>query len=647
MSESISNFSKSILNLPRYAKRAIALITDTALCILALWIAFYLRIDEFINIAVIQENRSNIIFAAFLSVIIALPLFWLAGLYRTIFRYSGKSVVVNITFALAIYGLIYFLVITIYSLKGVPRTLGILQPLVLFFLICGSRISVRYILSYSLNKISNLSFPRALIYGAGNAGRQLHSAIENNSAMKIVGFLDDDHSLHGQILQGKNIFSPTKIKSLILEKEVTHVLLALPSLNRGKRMEIIRKINQQKVIVRTLPSVTDLIEGKVTVSDIKELDVGDILEREIVLPNIQLLKKNIESKVVLVTGAGGSIGSEICLQAFKLNAKKIILIDISEYSLYKINSELENLKTKKVGAHDIEIKSFLASIQDESRLNQIIKKYKPNTVYHAAAYKHVPLVEENICEGIKNNVFGTLNVLNISIKEKVSDFVLISSDKAVRPTNVMGASKRLSELCLQAIHNNSNNLETKLCMVRFGNVLGSSGSIIPKFKKQIKDGGPVTLTHPDVTRYFMAIPEAAQLVIQAGAIAEGSDVFVLEMGKPIKIKSLIKRIVSLSGLTLQDEENLDGDIKIEITGLRPGEKLFEELMLGEDPQPTSHPKIFRAKDPYIEWTKLEKDLENLKNFLNQGKIMQVIEIMQKLVTNYRFNNKIVDALHND
>ena len=412
-------------------------------------------------------------------------------------------------------------------------------------------------------------------------------------------------------------------------------------------MKLLNKINQHKVIVRTLPSVSDLVEGKVTVSDIRDLDVVDILGREIVAPNSELLSKNIKSKVVLVTGAGGSIGSEICRQVFKLNPKKIIMVDISEYALYKISSELDDLKNKKVKIDELQVFSFLASVQDENRISQIIKKYKPDTVYHAAAYKHVPLVEENICEGVKNNVFGTLNILQISIKEKVSDFVLISSDKAVRPSNVMGASKRISELCLQAIHNSRNNLETKLCMVRFGNVLGSSGSIIPKFKKQIKDGGPVTLTHPEVTRYFMAITEAAQLVIQAGAIAEGADVFVLEMGEPIKIIDLIKRIVLLSGLSLQDEDNIDGDIKIKTVGLRPGEKLYEELMLGKNPQPTSHPKIYKAKDPYIEWVKLEKDLKNLKNLLDKGQIKEVIKILQILVTDYKFNNKIVDTLYNE
>tara|TARA_X000000950_G_scaffold192234_1_gene231961 strand:+ start:7495 stop:9438 length:1944 start_codon:yes stop_codon:yes gene_type:complete len=647
MSFNFSHFLKSVITLPRITKRIIALVSDALLCVFALWISFYLRIGEFISLSVMSENSENIITAALLSISIALPIFWLVGLYRTIFRYSGKAALINIVLALGIYGLTYFLVITIYSFKGVPRTLGIVQPLVLFFLVCGSRLFVIYIFGYDPNKINKSSLPRTLIYGAGNAGRQLVAALESNSEMKVIGFLDDDVSLHGQLILGKDIFPTNELKNLIISREVTHVLLAMPSINRGKRSEILNKINQHKVIVRTLPSVSDLVEGKVTVSDIRDLDVVDILGREIVAPNSELLSKNIKSKVVLVTGAGGSIGSEICRQVFKLNPKKIIMVDISEYALYKISSELDDLKNKKVKIDELQVFSFLASVQDENRISQIIKKYKPDTVYHAAAYKHVPLVEENICEGVKNNVFGTLNILQISIKEKVSDFVLISSDKAVRPSNVMGASKRISELCLQAIHNSRNNLETKLCMVRFGNVLGSSGSIIPKFKKQIKDGGPVTLTHPEVTRYFMAITEAAQLVIQAGAIAEGADVFVLEMGEPIKIIDLIKRIVLLSGLSLQDEDNIDGDIKIKTVGLRPGEKLYEELMLGKNPQPTSHPKIYKAKDPYIEWVKLEKDLKNLKNLLDKGQIKEVIKILQILVTDYKFNNKIVDTLYNE
>lgn len=633
------NFTKSILTLPRYAKQTIALLSDVTLCIIAVWLAFYLRLDQFISL------KGNFLWPAIFSVIFAIPIFWLFGFYRTMFRYSGKSVLVSVAFALFVYGLIYFSLITIYGIEGIPRSIGVLQPLILFFAIACSRLSVRYLLG-DLNKSKkrDLSLPKALIYGAGSAGRQLLSALDSSYEMKVCGFIDDDELLHGQVLQGQTIYSQGDLSQVIHSKEVTHILLALPSINRSKRMEIIKKINQHKVIVRTLPTVSDLVEGKVTTSDIRDLEIEDILGRNTVTPNSKLLSKNTNSKTVLITGAGGSIGSELSRQIIKLNPKKILLLDSSEYALYRILSELEDIKLKNKVNKNIEIIPIIGSVQDKKRVFEILKSFKPEIVYHAAAYKHVPLVEQNICEGIKNNIFGTLVAAEASIENGVKDFVLISSDKAVRPTNIMGASKRVAELCLQALFNHSNRKDTKLSIVRFGNVLGSSGSVIPKFKKQIKDGGPITLTHPDVTRYFMTIPEAAQLVIQAGAMAKGADVFVLDMGEPVKIKDLVKKIIVLSGLTLKNEENPDGDIKIKIIGLRHGEKLYEELLLGDDPQPTQHPKIFKARDPFIPWDQLSNILEDLKLFVDEGKIKEIIEILQKLVKGYKFNGQIVDQV---
>ena len=413
-----------------------------------------------------------------------------------------------------------------------------------------------------------------------------------------------------------------------------------------KRMQILKKINQYRVEVRTLPSVTALVEGKVTVSDIRELEVEDILGRDPVLPNKDLLIKNITSKTILVTGAGGSIGSELCRQIMKIGPTKLILVEISEYALYQIQSELEDVNSKmSAKGQNIEIISLLASVQDKTRMNDIIGTFKPDTLYHAAAYKHVPLVEENICEGVKNNVQGTLVTAKAAILNKVQNFVFISSDKAVRPTNVMGASKRLAELCLKALFDNSKT-ETRICMVRFGNVLGSSGSIIPKFKRQIREGGPVTLTHSEVTRYFMTIPEASQLVIQAGAMATGSDVFVLDMGEPIKIKDLIIRIVNLSGLSIQNKQNPDGDIRIEVIGLRPGEKLYEELLIGDNPQPTLHTKIKKAEDKFIIWEELEPELKKLENFIQENKAEDIIDLLRNLVNGYTIPLKIVDKVYN-
>ena len=431
-----------------------------------------------------------------------ISIFWLTGFYKTVFRYSGKSTLASVGFSILIYSLIFISIVTIYGIKDIPRSIEFYNPWY-FFCICGSRLGAMYILgNIDKNNSNPLTIPKALIYGAGSAGRQLVSALENSNEMKVVGFIDDDEFLHGQVLQGLKIYKPGSISNIILSKKVTHVLLAIPSVNRSKRMKIIKNISKYTVKVKTLPSVLDMVEDRVTISDIRELEVEDILGRDQILPNNQLLNKNVNSKVVLVTGAGGSIGSELCRQIIKLNPYKLIILDISEYSLYKIHMELEDIKVKMNTENHIDIIPLITSVQNESWMQKIINTFQPDTIYHAAAYKHVPLVEENVCEGLINNVFGSLNLAKLAISEKVSSFVLVSSDKAVRPTNVMGASKRLAELCLQALFNNSTNSFTKLCMVRFGNVLNSSGSVIPKFKKQIREGGPVTLTHPDVTRYF-------------------------------------------------------------------------------------------------------------------------------------------------
>ena len=640
MQKKLNNLFGFLLSFPRYAKILIALINDITLCVISLWIAFYLRLDAFVPL------RDNILWTALISTVAAISIFWLTGFYKTVFRYSGKSTLASVGFSILIYSLIFISIVTIYGIKDIPRSIGILQPLVLFFAICGSRLGAMYILgNIDKNNSNPLTIPKALIYGAGSAGRQLVSALENSNEMKVVGFIDDDEFLHGQVLQGLKIYKPGSISNIILSKKVTHVLLAIPSVNRSKRMKIIKNISKYKVKVKTLPSVLDMVEDRVTISDIRELEVEDILGRDQILPNNQLLNKNVNSKVVLVTGAGGSIGSELCRQIIKLNPYKLIILDISEYSLYKIHMELEDIKVKMSTENHIDIIPLITSVQNESWMQKIISTFQPDTIYHAAAYKHVPLVEENVCEGLKNNVFGSLNLAKLAISEKVSSFVLVSSDKAVRPTNVMGASKRLAELCLQALFNNSTNSFTKLCMVRFGNVLNSSGSVIPKFKKQIREGGPVTLTHPDVTRYFMTIPEAVQLVIQAGALAKGSDVFVLDMGKPVKIKNLIERIINLSGLSIQNENNPDGDISIKVIGLRPAEKLYEELLLGDDPQPTLHPKIKKAQDPYIPLDKLQPKLDNLKDLLNNGNVNEAINLIKEIVIGYKWDGKIVDQLY--
>ena len=578
--------------------------------------------------------------AVIVSVALALPVFWLLGLYRTIFRYSGLSIIFSVSIALLVYGLLYFLIFGVFGVTGIPRSIGILQPMLLFFGIVTSRILVKYLLSGNYFFKDKYQFlKKALVYGAGDNGRQLASALANNNELKVVGFLDDDDRLHGQVLQGHQIYSPLKIANLIKSKEVQLVLLALPNIPRLRRSEILNNLSNYPLQVQTLPTIIDIIQGRVNLSDIKDLDVDDILNRHQVLPNSELLSKNITSKVVLVTGVGGSIGSELARQIIKLNPQKLLLLELNEFALFKIYEELSIINK------NLKIIPLLINAQDQNKVNEIFKIFKVETVYHAAAYKHVPLVEENISESIRNNVFATVAVVKAALSQSVENFVLISSDKAVRPTNIMGASKRLAELCVQGLYQNTKNNKTKMSIVRFGNVLESSGSVIPKFKKQIKDGGPITLTHPDVTRYFMTLTEASQLVIQAGAMSEDCDVFVLDMGESVKIKDLIYKIVKLSGLTVKDESYKDGDIEIKIIGLRPGEKLYEELLLGDNPQKTQHPKIQKAQDPFIPFNQLEVDLNNLKNLLDHNKVLEVKELLAKIVKTYQSNSAIVDHFY--
>ena len=623
---------KDLINIPRYLKRIIAIILDIGISAICVWIAFYLRLEEFIKIS------DAFVLSVLISVVLAIPIFWSLGLYKSMFRFEGLTIVVPMAVATIIYGFFYFTIISIYGIQGIPRSIGIIQPLLLFFGITGSRVMIKYLLSRSPNNKKIENKKKVLIYGAGNAGRQLLFSLENNPEMKVIGFLDDNKQFHKQLILGQTVYDPLDINKIINLKSVDLVLLALPSISRAKRNQIIDNLNRNKIIVKTLPSVQDIVDGKISVSDIKDLSVEDLLSREQVQPNLELLSKNINSKVVLVTGAGGSIGSEICRQILKLKPKKLLLLELNEFALYKINEEIKNKKL------NFETIPLLINIQNSSRVNEIFKTFQVDTVYHAAAYKHVSLVEENICESIKNNVLGTFQIAQIAINNNVSNFVLISSDKAVRSTNIMGASKRLAEICVQSLYN-SKEINGKFAIVRFGNVLESSGSVIPKFKKQIKEGGPVTLTHPEVTRYFMTITEASQLVIQAGSMSEGCEVFVLDMGQSIKIKDLIYKMIKLSGLTVKDTNNSEGDIKVKVIGLRPGEKLYEELLLGENPQKTYHEKIQKAKDPYIPFKQLKIELDLLSSLLEDNKSNEVKNLLDKLIPSYKSNSQVVDHIY--
>ena len=623
----------SILYLPRYLKRIIAITTDIFLCIFCTWLAFTLRLEEFI---IFQNFNFN---PAVISVILALPIFWMFGLYRTIFRFTGLSIVFTVLTSIFIYGFLYFLVIGVYTLSGVPRSIGVIQPMLLFFFIISSRLFIKFLLSSDSIFQNSSNKKNLLVYGAGEAGRQLVASLENSPEFRVRGFLDDNEQLHRQVLIGKTVYSPLSLEKLIKSKDIRLVFLALPSINRRSRNEIIAYLNKYKLIVKTLPSISEIVNERITLSDIKDLNIDDLLNREEIKPNKKLLEKNIKNKNIIVTGAGGSIGSELCRQIIKLKPDKLLLLDLNEFSLYKIEDELKNKQ------NNIKIISLLINVQDQEKLERIFEIFKVDTVYHSAAYKHVPLVEENICEGLRNNVFSTLAVTKASVSKKVSNLVLISSDKAVRPTNVMGVSKRISELCMQGVYDNTKNIITNFSIVRFGNVLKSSGSVIPKFKKQINEGGPVTLTHKEVTRYFMTVTEAAQLVIQAGAMGKKSEVFVLDMGESIKILDLINKMISLSGLTTKDDNNSNGDIEIKITGLRPGEKLYEELLIGDNPQTTEHPKIQKIDDPFIPFEQLENNLIKLKDLLDKYEISEVKKLLHKLVKSYNPNSKIVDHIY--
>lgn len=640
MSSLPQRLATPMLALPRAAKRLVALLLDAGLCVLAVWLAYFLRLGEFVSLSHGTPWAQGVALAAAVSIALALPVFIVSGLYRAIFRYSGWPALLAVARAVAAYAVLYGAIFMVGGVAGVPRTVGIIQPILLLLLVGVSRLMVRLWLGDEYRSLlRRASRPRVLIYGAGTTGRQLAQAMIHSTEMQVVGFLDDDARLHGQVLNGQPIYRPEDLPELVQTLGIADVLLAMPRLSRHRRNEILAQIRLAQVAVRTLPSLVDLAQGKISVSDLRELDIDDLLGRESVTPDPVLLAQHIAGKTVLVTGAGGSIGSELCRQILAVGPARLLLIEQSEFALYAIHQELE---TRLAGTATVLV-PLLASVQDAERMHEILSTWHPDTVYHAAAYKHVPLVEHNPAAGIKNNVLGTLRTAQMAVENGVSDFVLISTDKAVRPTNVMGASKRLAEMALQALA--ASTTGTRFSMVRFGNVLGSSGSVVPKFRQQIREGGPITLTHPEVTRYFMTIPEAAQLVIQAGAMAKGGDVFVLDMGQPVKIIDLARRMVELSGLTVKDEQHPDGDIAIEISGLRPGEKLYEELLIGDNPKPTQHPRIMKAHEDFIPWAEFEPKLSALELALNVNDVGVIRLMLQQLVAGYSPSDDIVDWVY--
>ena len=626
-----------VIALPRSFKRLIVLAVDTSLCVLTVWLAFYLRLGEFSSL------DGQHLLAVYAAILIAIPTFIVLGLYRAIFRFSGLPAILTMTRAMLVYGLIYAFLFTVIAFEGIPRTIGLIQPILLLLFVGVSRAVASICLGGGYQgRIKRAALPQMLIYGAGSAGRQLAAAMANSHEMRVVGFLDDDDRLHGHVINGLPIYNPQDLSVVLDKVPVTDVLLALPSATRQRRNSILAGLVEYHLAVRTLPSMNDIVSGKVSLSDVHDLDIDDLLGRDPVKPNGLLINRNTHGKTVLVTGAGGSIGSELCRQILKCEPQQLLLIEMSEFALYQIHQELESaLKAFHKEDVGIEIVPLIASVCDEVRMNEIMRTWRPHTIYHAAAYKHVPLVEHNPTEGVRNNVWGTMVCAQMAARHGVPNFVLISTDKAVRPTNIMGATKRLAEMVLQAL---AATHSTSFAMVRFGNVLGSSGSVVPLFREQIKYGGPITLTHEDITRYFMTIPEAAQLVIQAGAMATGGDVFVLDMGQPVRIADLARRMVELSGLSLRNAANPNGDIEITLTGLRPGEKLYEELLIGDNSRPTQHARIMKANEEFLPWEQLKAQLNALQASMQVNDVPAMCALLKELVPGYQPSGDIADLV---
>lgn len=613
--------SLKIENLPRWSKRLLVMALDFSICLVTVQLAYWLRLSEWI----IPTGNQWISYC--LAPSIAIPIFVFFGLYRGIFRFAGWASFKSLTSAVAWYAVIYSAIFMVYGVSGIPRTVGIIQPLLLLVFVGGVRAAARVVLAHSFSPRSTAKQRRAVIFGAGAAGRQLEAALQRTHEMDIVAFVDDNHLLQGRELHGKPIYGASNLSELLQRCRATDLLLAIPSSSRQRRKEIIDSLSDYPVKIQTVPSVVDIASGRVKVSELRELRIEELLGRDTVRSDPNLMTRNTTRRTVLVTGAGGSIGSELCRQIAQLGPNRLILVEVSEFNLYTIHRELLSLF-----GESLDLIPLLGSVLDPARMDQIVSRWCPDTIYHAAAYKHVPLVEGNIAEGVQNNVLGTMTMARVAERHGVRDFVLISTDKAVRPTNVMGATKRLAEQILQA--RAAEKSKTRFSMVRFGNVLGSSGSMVPLFRSQILDGGPVTITHRDITRYFMTIPEASQLVIQAGAMAKGGEVFVLDMGEPIKVIDIARRMIKLMGLIERDADHPDGDISIEVIGLRPGEKLYEELLIGNNPEKTQHRLIMKAREDFIDWKDLTRLLDEILIAAKAGDESAILRLLKQLVPDY-------------
>lgn len=623
---------RRLVDAHRRTKLVLILALDAVLCIAAVIIGFSLRLGEW----ELWSPAIAVVTAA--ALVLWLPLFLFRGIYRTVVRYIGSRTMMGIATSSLMMMVGLATLFTINSVPGVPRTIAIIQPMIFAVLLVMSRLVARYVLFDLLNKRSALGpRNRVLIYGAGSSGRQLALSLRHEPSKVLLGYVDDDHRLTGKHLDGVRVYYSDDLGTLISRYQVDMVLLAMPQISRQRREQIVRKFEAISVRVLTLPAMGALIDGTVSIGDLREIEITDLLGRDPVPPNRGLLHHTISGRTVMVTGAGGSIGSELCRQISLLDPAAIVLVEMTEHALYSIEGEMrEAQRTGQLG-ENVEIHAELGSVADPDLVRRMFDRWRPDTVFHAAAYKHVPLVEDNVISGIRNNVFGTLHCAVEAERVGVGHFILVSTDKAVRPTNVMGASKRVCELVLQALADRGG--DTRFAIVRFGNVLGSSGSVVPRFQRQIREGGPVTLTHRDVTRYFMTIPEASQLVIQAGAMAEGGEVYVLDMGEPIRIYDLARTMINLSGLTAHDGDGI-GDIEICEIGLRKGEKLYEELLIGNSPQPTRHARIMRARETLLTWDALSEQLEILRPALSQGDRVAALTILSALVPEFEGEQSI-------
>ncbi len=623
-----------IWNLSRVNKRIISVLVDAFFIIFSFYSAYWVRVG---NVEIIHSD--SIPYLLTTVIVVTILSFTRLGLYRAILRYLTFHALAVVSVGTLI-SAASVAIAAFYFDAPVPRSLPIIYGTFLCLLCGGSRLIVR-VLVFGLNGKGRKV---VLIYGAGSAGRQLAIALRNSENYKVVGFIDQDKTLENTVIMGLQVYDISRAAYLVDKYDVTQVLLAVPSASRARRKKILESLIDLSAEVLTVPDMKDIVEGKASIDQLKDVAIEDLLGRDPVTPQQCLMESNILGKVVMVTGAGGSIGSELCRQIVRQKPKVLVLFELSEFGLYQIDRELKQLMEAE-GLH-VEIIPLLGSVQRINRLVVTMKSFKVQTVYHAAAYKHVPLVEYNVVEGVRNNVFGTYYAAQAAIEAGVESFVLISTDKAVRPTNVMGTTKRMAELGLQALAEQENRKTkgTRFCMVRFGNVLGSSGSVVPLFKRQIEAGGPITVTHPDIIRYFMTIPEAAQLVIQAGAMGKGGDVFVLDMGEPVRITDLAVNLIQLSGLEVKDEQHPYGDIAIEFTGLRPGEKLYEELLISDNVQKTAHERIMTANERYLPLAEFEQHLNELDKACHAFNHERIRELLLEAPTDFNPTDGIGDLV---